>query len=57
MDGTYDDDALTRWFELGKFEMARENKIQNNWTEPTFDSEIAELILRIEPTDVKIFKM
>ena len=57
VDGTYDDDALTRWFELGKFEMARENKIQNNWTEPIFDSEIADLILRIEPTDVKIFKM
>ena len=33
--------------------MAPENEIQKNWTEPTFDSEIADLILRLEPTDVK----
>ena len=54
VDGTYDD-ALKRWFEFGKIEMAPENEIQKNWTEPIFDSEIADLILRIEPTDVKIF--
>ena len=27
VDGTYDD-ALERWFELGKIEMARQNEIQ-----------------------------
>ena len=43
VDGTYDD-ALKRWFELGKIEMAPENEIQN-----------ADLILRLEPTDVKRF--
>ena len=43
MDGTYDD-ALKRWFELGKIEMGPENEIQKNWTEPIFDSEIADLI-------------
>ena len=52
VDGTYDD-ALKRWFDLGKIEMAPENGIQKNWTEPIFDSEIADLILRLEPTDVK----
>ena len=35
--------------------MAPENEIQKNYTEPIFDSEIAELILRLEPTDVKRF--
>ena len=54
VDGTYDD-ALKRWFDLGKIEMAPENEIQKNWTEPIFDSEIADLILRLEPTDVKRF--
>ena len=39
--GTYDD-ALKRWFELGKIEMARENEIQKNLTEPIFDSKIAD---------------
>ena len=29
VDGTYDD-ALKRWFELGKIEMAPENEIQKN---------------------------
>ena len=29
---------------------------KKNWTEPIFDSEIADLILRLEPTDVKRFK-
>ena len=53
-DGTYDD-ALKRWFDLGKIEMAPENEIQKNWTESIFDSEIADLILRLEPTDVKRF--
>ena len=54
VDGTYDD-ALKRWFDLGKIEMAPENEIQKNWTEPIFDSEIADLILRLEPTDIKKF--
>ena len=54
VDGTYDD-ALKRWFELGKIEMAPKNEIQKNWTEPIFDSEIADLNLRLEPTDVKRF--
>ena len=52
VDGTYDD-ALKRWFKLGKIEMAPENQILKNWTEPIFDSETADLILRLEPTDVK----
>ena len=30
VDGTYDD-ALKRWFEVGKIEMAPENEIQKNW--------------------------
>ena len=54
MDGTYDD-ALKWWFELGKIEMAPEIEIQKNWTEPIFDSEIADLVLRLKPTDVKRF--
>ena len=54
VDGTYDD-ALKRWFELGKIEIDPENEIQKNWREPIFDSEIADLILRLEPTDVKRF--
>ena len=44
---------IKRLFELGKINMVPENEIQNKWTEPTFDSEIADLILRLEPTDVK----
>ena len=54
VDGTYDD-ALKRWFDLGKIVMAPKNEIQKNWTEPIFDSEIADLISRLEPTDVKRF--
>ena len=54
VDGTYDD-ALKRWFEFGKIEMAPQNEIQKNWTEPIFDSERADLILRLEPTDLKRF--
>ena len=54
VDGTYDD-ALKQWFDLGKIEMVPENAIQKNWTEPVFDSEIADLILRLEPTNVKRF--
>ena len=49
------DDALKRWFELGKFEMTPENEVQKNWSELIFDREIADLILRLEPTDVKRF--
>ena len=30
-------------------------KSKKNWTESIFDSEIADLILRLEPTDVKRF--
>ena len=56
VDGTYDD-ALKRWFELGKTEMAPENEVQKNWSEPILDSEIADLILRLEPTDVKRFNV
>ena len=53
VDGTHDD-ALKRWFELGKNEMAPKMKSSSEkWTEPIFDSEIADLILRLEPTDVK----
>ena len=54
VDGTYDD-ALKRWFELGKIEMAPENEMKINGTEPIFDSKIADLSLRLEPTDVKRF--
>ena len=54
VDGTYDD-ALKLWFELGKSEMAPENETQEKWTEPIFDSETANVILRLEPTDVKRF--
>ena len=36
-------------------EMAPENEIQKNWKEPIFDSDIADLILRLEPSDVKRF--
>ena len=54
VDGNYND-ALKRWFDLGEIEMAPENEIQKNWTEPIFDSEIADSILRLEPTDVKRF--
>ena len=32
VDGIYND-ALERWFELGKIEMAPKNEIQKNWTE------------------------
>ena len=35
--------------------MAPEKEIQKKWTEPILDSEIADLILRLEPTDVKRF--
>ena len=35
--------------------MAPENEIQKNWTEPIFDSEIADWILQLEPTDIKKF--
>ena len=54
VDGTYNDE-LKRWFELGKNEMTPENETQKNWTETIFDSEIANVILRLEPTDVKRF--
>ena len=48
VDGTHDD-ALKRWFELGKIEIVSENEVQKNWTEPIFDSKIADMILRLEP--------
>ena len=53
VDGTYDN-ALKRWFELGKIEIAPENEIQKNWTEPIFDSEIVVLILRLDNGRKKI---
>ena len=40
VDETYND-ALKRWFELGKIEMAPENETKKSWTKPIFDSEIA----------------
>ena len=54
VDGNYGD-ALKRWFEVGKTEMAPENEKQTNWTEAFFDSKVADLVLRIEPTEVKTF--
>ena len=38
-----------------KLKWLRKKKSKKNWTEPIFDSEIADLILRLEPTDVKRF--
>ena len=35
--------------------MVAENEIQKNWTRPIFDSETADLILHLEPTNVKRF--
>ena len=49
------DDALKRWFKLGKVEMALKNETQKNRTEPIFDCKVADFILRLEPTDVKRF--
>ena len=40
---------------LEKLKLLRKMKSKKNWTEPIFDSEIADLILRLEPTDVKRF--
>ena len=34
-----------------------ENEIQKKLAEPIFDSEIADLVLRLEPTDIKRFNM
>ena len=48
VDGTYDD-ALKRWFDLGKTEMAPENEIYD------LILRLADMILRLEPTDVKRF--
>ena len=47
------DDALKRWFKLGKIEVAPENEVHKNCT--IFDSEVTDLILRLETTDVKSF--
>ena len=46
---------LSGGLNLQKIEIAPENETQKNWKEPIFDSEIAGLILRLEPTDVKRF--
>ena len=43
------DDALKRWFKLGKIEVAPENEVQTNCT--IFDSEVTDLILRLETTE------
>ena len=47
------DDALKRWFELEKIEMAPENEIHKNCTEPIFDSGVGNLILRLVPTNLQ----
>ena len=52
VDGT-NDDALKRWFELEKTEMAPENETHKNCTEQSFDSGVGKLILRLVPTDVQ----
>ena len=36
---------------LEKVKWLRKTKSKKNWTEPIFDSEIEDLILRLEPTD------
>ena len=54
VDGTFDD-ALKWWFELGKKELAPK-KSQRNWTEPIFDSEIADLISRLVPMSSNAFQ-
>ena len=46
---------LNSGLSLEKLKLFRKMKSKKNWTEPTFDSEIADSILRIEPTDVKRF--
>ena len=53
-DGTLCDDALKRWLELGKNEMAPENEKQK-LDGANFDSEIADLFLRLKPMDVERF--
>ena len=54
MDGTYND-ALKRWFELEKIERDPEMRYKKKWTEPIFDRESRDLILRLDSTDVKRF--
>ena len=54
VDGTHDD-ALKWWFELAKTETDPENEIQKHWAEQIFDSKIADLILRLEATNLKRF--
>ena len=51
VDGIYND-ALKRLFERENIEMAPRNEILKKQTEPIFDSEIADSILRLEPTDI-----
>ena len=40
---------------LEKLKWLRKMKSNKNWTEPIFDSEVADLILGLEPADVKKF--
>ena len=54
MYGTYDD-ALKPWFQVGKIEMAPENGIKKKLDRDNFDFEIANLSLRLEPTNEKKF--
>ena len=46
---------LNGGLKLEKLNWLRRIESQKNWTEPFFDSEIADLILQLEPTDVKRF--
>ena len=46
---------MMRSFELGKIEMVPENEIQKKLDGTNFDSKFADLILRLEPTEVKRF--
>ena len=46
-------DALKRCFEFRKMEMAPENEIKKIYTE-TFVSDVADLILKLELTDIKL---
>ena len=46
---------LSGGLNLEKLKWLRKTKSKKSWNDPVFDSEIADLILRLEPTDVKRF--